>query len=370
MNFVAVFMSLFSLLGALDWIFGNRFGLGQRFQKGFHFFGNVALSMAGMIVLAPAIGRLLQPLCSGVYRLFSIDPSVIPAMLFANDMGGASLAAAVAVDREMGMFNALVVSSMMGCTISFTIPCALNIVQPSDRKNTLMGFLCGMITIPVGCFAAGCILGLPLGALLWNLLPMLLFSAVIGLCLVLIPEVCVKAFGILGRGIQLLIVVGLALGILKSLTGLELVSGLTPLEDAGLICFQACVVLSGAFPFLYLLEKGLRAPIRSLSRKTGIGEASVLGLISSLASSLPTFEKMKEMDGQGVMLNAAFSISGAFLFASHLAFTLAMDSGYVFPVMAGKLISGLTAVALAGAVYSRTAKKADGTEEENHEAIR
>lgn len=44
-------------------------------------------------------------------------------------------------------------------------------------------------------------------------------------------------------------------------------------------------------------------------------------------------------------------VSAAFVFGSHLAFTMAFDRGYVMPMIVGKLISGLCAVLLALLLY-------------------
>ena len=129
MSAVTVIMVIFSMLGALDRILGNRFGLGKQFEKGFMLLGNMALSMIGMIIISPFLADLLQPVFGAVYDVLGLDPSIIPASLFANDMGGAPLSKEVALNADIGMFNALVVSSMMGCTVSYTIPYALGAVR-------------------------------------------------------------------------------------------------------------------------------------------------------------------------------------------------------------------------------------------------
>jgi ethanolamine transporter len=158
MNFVSVFMAFFSVLGAADRILGNRFGLGKEFEKGMMLMGNVSLSMIGMIVISPFISSLLGPAFTFVRDVLHLEPSIIPASLFANDMGGASMAVQVAADQKMGLFNALVVSAMMGCTVSFNIPYALGVVKPEKNNELFLGFLCGIVTIPVGCFVAGLVL--------------------------------------------------------------------------------------------------------------------------------------------------------------------------------------------------------------------
>ena len=122
MSVLTILILIFALLGALDRILGNRFGLGAEFARGFSIFGVSALSSMGILILAPAIGIWLTPAAQGFYALFGIDPSVIPASLFANDMGGTTLSLALAKTPSIGLYNAFIVSTMMGCTISYTIP--------------------------------------------------------------------------------------------------------------------------------------------------------------------------------------------------------------------------------------------------------
>jgi ethanolamine transporter len=60
---------------------------------------------------------------------------------------------------------------------------------------------------------------------------------------------------------------------------------------------------------------------------------------------------MEKMDKRGTVLNSAFTVSAAFVLGSHLAFTMAFDESYVFPMIVGKLISGIFAVLLAFIMY-------------------
>ncbi|MBQ6989431.1 MAG: ethanolamine utilization protein EutH, partial [Clostridia bacterium] len=54
-------MGIFAVLGAVDRIFGNRFGLGQEFENGILAMGSLALAMVGIIALAPVLAGLLKP---------------------------------------------------------------------------------------------------------------------------------------------------------------------------------------------------------------------------------------------------------------------------------------------------------------------
>ncbi len=351
MNFVSVFMAVFSMIGAIDLIFGSRLGLGKDFEKGFKLLGIMALTMIGMITLSPAIGVVIKPILDLGYKYLHIEPSLVPAMILANDMGAASLAGEIAKNESMAMFNGLVVSSMMGCTISFTLPVALGMVKEENHKYMLFGFLCGIVTIPIGCFFSGVIGGFGAVNTFLNILPLIIFAVIVAIGLLIVPNACVKIFSVIGKIITILITIGLALGILKALTGVEIIKGLAPIEEGAMICFNASMVMSGAFVFMNILSKIIAKPIKALSGKLGINEASAFGLVSTIATSITTYEKMGEMDNKGIVLNSAFAISAAFLFGSHLAYTMSFNSDYILCVLVGKIIAGISAVVLASLTY-------------------
>lgn len=55
MNALTIVILIFSLIGAVDYLIGNKFSIGKEFEKAFSLFCPMALSMLGMIVVAPAI---------------------------------------------------------------------------------------------------------------------------------------------------------------------------------------------------------------------------------------------------------------------------------------------------------------------------
>lgn len=354
MQYLTCFFLIFSILAGLDRILGNRFGLGKEFEKAFMLLGTMALSMIGMIVISPLIARLAEPVCRFFANVLGMDASIIPASLFANDMGGAALAVEMASDPEMGLYNGLVVSSMMGCAVSFTIPFALGVVKKEQHKHLMLGLLCGIVTIPVGCLIAGLCCSISVGALLLDMIPLTLLSAGIAVGLFLAPDICIRIFKWVGTGITAIITLGLILGIIRFLTGVEVISGLTALEEGAAVCLNAAVVLSGSFPLMYVLSKVLAKPLQKAGKRIGVNEHAVIGMVSGLASSATSFGMMDKMDEKGVVLNGAFSVSGAFVLGSHLAFTLAFDDSLLLPVLVGKLTAGILAIVLAHIVYGKT----------------
>lgn len=356
MSFVSIVMLIFCIIGAVDRILGNKFGLGREFERGFMLLGNMALAMIGMIVLSPLIADLLSPCFNWIYDTLHLDPSIIPASLFANDMGGAALASEINRDPAIGMFNALVVSAMMGVTLSYTIPYALGVVEKEHHHDMFLGLLCGFVTIPVGSFVSGMILGISVPAILLNLLPLVLFSILIACGLIFLPNSTVKVFSLLGKGIKIVITIGLVLGIVEFLTGLTIIPGLADIWDGVKICINAAIVLSGAFPLMNIVSRLLKKPIGKLGKSLAINDTAATGLISTLVTCATTFEMMNRMDKKGTFLNSSLVVSASFVFGSHLAFTMAYDPAYIPAVIIGKLLSGFSGFALAILLYKRLYK--------------
>ena len=351
MNILTIIILIFSALGILDKLLGNRHGLGKEFEKGFHLFVPMAFSMLGILVIAPAVGVWLMPLFEGFYALVKIDPSIIPASIFANDMGGMTLANAVCKSQTIGEFNAFVVSSMMGCVVSFTIPFAISVVKKEQHKEMFFGILCGIITIPVGCIVAGVICGIHMLDLLISLLPLMIFSIILGVLLILFQSFCIKMFVAFGHIIRWVAMIGLACAVFTFLTQIQICEDFDSFENAAFICVNACVTLSGALPFMFVVSKILHKPFEKLGAKIGVDSFSAFSFLSTIVTNATTFSSMEKMNKKGVALNSAFAVSAAFAFGSHLAFTMAFNPSYVLPMIVGKLVAGISAVVLALLLY-------------------
>ena len=347
MNALTVVILAFSALGAIDWLIGNKIGVGKEFERAFLLFYPLTLSMLGMIVIAPAVGVWLSPLFDGFYALFGIDPSIIPASLLANDMGGAVLAQSVGKSAQLGNYNAFIVSSMMGCVISFTLPFSLGTVSREQYSQLFLGILCGIATIPVGCLVAGLICRVPFVALMLNLLPLIIVGGLITLALLFFKKACIRCFAVLGHVMRAISLAGLACAIFTFLTGVVITPHFDTLQNGALVCANACVTLSGALPLMYLLTKLLHKPLNAVGARIGINDVSAIAFLGTLVTNASTFGTMDKMDKRGAVLNAAFAVSASFALGDHLAFTMAYDGTYVLPMIVGKIVSGVCAVLLA-----------------------
>ena len=349
-------MAVFMVLGALDRIFGGRFGLGKQFEEGILAIGALALSMLGILALAPVLAKLLKPILVPVYGFLGADPAMFAGTILANDMGGAPLAYELAQTQEAARFGGLIIGSMLGATVVFIIPVALGIIQEEDRPALAKGVLAGVVTIPVGAFLGGLTAGFSVGMLLRNLVPIVLFAALIALGLWKFEKAMIRGFLGFGKGVLAVITVGLAAAVFTELTGVTLIPGMAPLSEGIEVVAQIGFVLAGAFPLVYGITKVFRKPLLKLGGLLGMNDIAAAGMVASLANVIPMFGMMKDMDRRGKVVNVAFAVSAAFVFGDHLGFTAGFDSSMLVPVIVAKLTGGAAAVLAALALTRKEAR--------------
>lgn len=320
--------------------------------------GSLALAMVGVISLAPVLASLLKPVVVPIFNFLGADPGMFGGTLLANDMGGAALSAELAVNPEAGLFGGLIVGSMMGVTIVFTIPVALGIIEESDQRFLALGVLAGIITIPIGSFVGGLVAGFPVMMVLRNLIPIVIIAALIALGLWKFESAVIKGFTYFGKFVVIVITLGLAAAVVEKLTGIVLIPGMNPIEEGIAIVGDIAIVLAGAFPLVYVITKVFKTPLMGLGKVLKMNDVAAAGLVATLANSIPMFGMMKDMDDRGKIINVAFAVSAAFVFGDHLGFTAGFNSSMILPMIVGKLVAGITAVIVATFIAgSMTGKK-------------
>lgn len=352
-------MVFFMALGALDRMFGNHFGLGEKFEEGIMAMGSLAMSMVGIIILAPILAKVLSPVVVPVFQLLGADPSMFATSLIAIDMGGFQLATQMAQNTQAGLFAGVILGSMMGPTIVFSIPVALGIIDKKDHRFLATGVLSGMITIPIGCFVGGLVMGMPVIDVLKNLVPIILFALLIALGMWFKPEAMIKGFSVFGQAIVIIGTFGLALGAIQSMVGVTLVPGIGSVREGVQVVGSIAMTLAGAFTLVYVITKVFNKPLIHLGKVLGMNETAAAGLVATLANNIPMFEMMKDMDDRGKIINVAFSVSAAFVFGDHLGFTAGVAKNMIFPMIVAKLVAGITAIAVAMFMANRVLGKED-----------
>ena len=359
---IIMVMMIFMIVGAIDKIRGNKLGYGEQFEEGFNAMGPLAIAMAGVVAAAPVLAIILKPIIVPIYQLVGADASMFATTLLACDMGGYPLAMQLASDESIGNFSGLILGTMMGPTIVFTIPVALSIIKKEDRSYLGAGILAGLITVPIGCIVGGLVMNMTpykisIMTILINLIPVIIIAGLIVAGLWFAPQQLINGFNKFCRGVTVVITFFSAVAVFEYQKGIKFTlmnimvepdaDGVIPLESGLLVCGQIAIVLIGAFPMVKWITQTFGGPLEKIGNMLGMNEQGSAGLIANLANNIAMFNIMGEMNPKGKLLNVAFAVSAAFVFGDHLGFTAGVNSEMIFPVIVGKLTAGITALILA-----------------------
>ncbi|MGI6012248.1 MAG: ethanolamine utilization protein EutH [Ruminococcus sp.] len=382
-NSIIIFiMMIFMLVGAIDKIRGNKYGYGEQFDEGFHAMGSLAIAMTGVVAAAPVLAVILRPVLVPLFRLVGADASMFATTLLACDMGGYSLAMQLAENETLGNFAGLILGTMMGPTLVFTIPVALSIISTKDRPYLGAGVLAGLITVPLGCIAGGLMMNLTpykisFMTILINLIPVIIIAGLIVAGLWISPGKMIRGFNKFGTGVTIVITIFTAIAVFQYQTGIRFPlfdrmvepdgEGVIPLESGLLICGQIAIVLLGAFPMVKWITNTFGKGLGKVGKALGMDEQGSTGLVASLANNIAMFNIMGEMNPKGKLLNVAFAVGAAFVFGDHLGFTAGVNHDMIFPVIVGKLTAGITALFLANILSPMLLAKVESVMEEERE---
>lgn len=142
---------------------------------------------------------------------------------------------------------------MLYIMIAFTIPVAVGIISKDDFQYFAKGALAGIMTVPVGLIVGGVMMKVELIDMVYNLIPVLIFTVIITVGLIKVPDMIIKAFNILGKAIIKISTFGLIISIIDFIFQVNIIPGMFPLEKSALIVFQIAIILSGAYPMLYYI---------------------------------------------------------------------------------------------------------------------
>ena len=358
---IVMIMMLFMLWGAIDKIMGNKFGYGEQFEEGLNCMGPLAISMAGVVAVAPILALVLNPIVGPIYNLVGADAAMFATTLLACDMGGYPLAMQMAANEAIGNYAGLILGSMMGPTIVFTIPVALGIIDAEDRPYLGAGTLVGLVTIPVGCIAGGFVMNamtsykLSVADILLNMIPVIIIALAIAAGLWFAPAAMMKGFDKFGTGVTIFITAVTAIAIFEYNTGILFPlfnlmmddgTGVNGLESGLLTCGIIAIVLAGAYPMVKFVTDKFGSALEKVGSALGMNAAGSAGLVATLANNIAMFNILKDMNPKGKVLNCAFAVSAAFVFGDHLGFCAGNNAEMITPMIVGKLVAGVLAVVL------------------------
>ncbi|MCI8451751.1 ethanolamine utilization protein EutH [Enterorhabdus sp. P55] len=382
-----------ALVGCIASVVRPESELGQQFVAGIDSIGPIFLPVAGIMAAAPYLTAFVSTVFGPAYGLLGADPAMAATTFIAVDMGGYQLADALAQTRESWIM-AMMTGYMAGATIVFTIPVALKMLEKRDRKYLALGVMSGLLAIPIGVLVASVIialahpvvretvstnveatymLALEFGTIGLNLVPLIIICVLLAAGLKFKPDAMIKGFIVFGRVMESALKIVFVLVVIEYFTGVFTTTlggfGFDPIIADEADIFRALEVsgaigmmLCGAFPMVYLIKRYLAKPLAKIGGVFGLSSDATTGLLAASANVLAALAMIKDLKAKDKVIVMAFAVCCAFLFGDHLSFTANFQPSLIVPVLVGKLVAGVCAIAFA---FLLAVKKAESLELED-----
>ena len=354
MNIIVMIMLVFAVIGFLDKMLGLHLGLSDSFDKGLMTMGTMSISIVGVCSVGVSFIQTHLDSILHAVSFLPFEPSLPVGILLAPDMGGFSICQQLGGNPEIIILNGVVLTSILGQTLSFQFPVFLSVLEEKEHPIMMKGFILGIIAVPTGLIVSEMILRIPVSDFLGELLPLLFVCLLIAGGLIRFTVMTVRIFSAFARIIQLLTYGLFFLAVLGIFFPSLACTDLSAVSDSVLTVFRSSIIVSGSLVLSEVILKFFREPLKRLAEQIGINEVSMIGLILNCATSLAILPLFSRMDRKGKLLNAAFSVSGAYLIGGQLGYISSVsDSFSVTIYLLSKAVCGLISILLMMKFYEK-----------------
>ncbi len=335
-----------AVIGGTDKIFGNRLRLGERFDEGFRLMGPLISGMLGILCLTPVFSRILEMTVAPLFLKIGLDPSVL-AGIIPIDMGGYQLAVGMAADPEIAMFSAVILTSVFGCTMVFTIPVGFGMMPEAGRRPFLLGILYGLIVLPVTLVLGGLFSGIGLVRTVRQSLPILILALLLAAGILKKQDKTIRLFMIFAGAIRAVSVIGILAALSEYLTGISFIPGVMPLRKALPEAALCGILLIGSVPLAEILNRLLHRPLQAIGTRVNIQDKGITAMLLGMVSATATLGAMHDMEGREVTIDGAFLVSAAAVLGPHLSVCAANAPDMVPALVISRLIGGFLSACFA-----------------------
>ncbi len=377
-NYVLYLIMCFVVIGAIGAAINDREGIGAEFMAGIQTLGQIFIPVAAIMVSVPVLTQLIARYISPLFVAVGSEPAMAATSLISVDLGGYQIAKALAPTTESWLL-----ASMNGFLLAphllFTIPVALAILDKKDHKFLALGMIAGLISIPIAFVSILTLINLmeplvrteisttaaavyPLSfepsVIAQNMLPLVLFVGMLVLSLKFFTRQMIVGFNIIGRMADVLMKVVFAACVVQYFTGVfdkmgigwafdpmiaDAADQFRALEIAGYIA----LMLAGAFPMVYCIQRYLRYPLTLIGRRLGLGPMGSVGLLAAAANPLALWRMLPFLNAKDKVLTIAFAVCAAWMMGDSLAFIANFQPTLIVPLLVGKLIGAVSGVGIA-----------------------
>lgn len=354
MNIFTAIMLVFAAVGLFDKLAGGRMGFGKSLDNGLNTMGGMAIPIIGMCCVGTTLIQNHVDTILDIMKPLPFDPSMLAGALLAPDMGGWFIAAELSSDKNITIFNGIIMGALLGQMLTFQLPIFLSMLDKEYHPPVLKGFMIGIIIIPVGIIVAALLLRIEFRVFAGEFIPILIICILLALGLWKKPLQIVKGFSIFANIVQGIILLCFFFSVLGLFVPSLAYASEDSVYEATMILFRAAIVICGALVLSEVILKYFRRYLQKIANKLGVNEVAVVGMLLNCATSLAMIPLIPNMDEKGRALNCAFSVSGAFVIGGQLGFVSSVAGGTSVSIMIiSKLICGILSMIVMYKLYDK-----------------
>lgn len=180
------------------------------------------------------------------------------------------------------------------------------------------------------------------------MLPVLVLCVLLIVSFVAVPGQTTKCLIVLGNGIRIFSFVLFGIAVFGVFLPEHALVDNALVAEMLYMVLRMVIIACGGLVLSHIALDKLKRPIEAAGHILGVNNESVVGLVLSFTQSLAMLPLYSRMDRRGKILNAAFSVAGAYVVGGQLAFVASMiPAEWVTPYMVNKIVAGVVGVLLA-----------------------
>lgn len=374
-NLILYIIMACCVLGALARIFKEDSGLAQSFDEGLHTMATMFIPIVGLMVSVPYLKVGIEKIFGKLFTSFGADPVIAAAMIMPPDCGSYALALEIGKTSEI-VIIVLAVGFMCASTVAFNIPIGLSILDKKDYKYLALGSMTGFLSIPFGVFTTYVIAMLTNPALrttfttvgtpdyipqlsivmiFQNLIPIIVVCVLLALGLKFFPDGMIKGFMIFGKVLTGILTLVVAASIVEHYTGVFTAIfggwGFDPMIADEVEMFRSVellgtigMMLSGAFPMVYLIRKYCSKPLEKLGALAGFDSVGSTGLVACMANGIAIFPLIKDMKPTSKVMAMSFLVCAGYSLGDFIAFNVNFQPNLIVAIFIGQIVGGIVGI--------------------------
>ena len=356
MNAIILFILIFSAFGYISWAFQKKNDITEAFWTGLNLIPILLISSVGVSTISTVFIDAHLTEISRILGKLPFEAGVIIGTILAPDLGGLPICRELTADPSLVILNGAALTAILGTTVSFQIPVFMSSLKKEEHDTVIHGFLIGIGAVPVG-FLVACFLTHVSGVtFLREFIPVFILCAILFIGLLKKPGMTILIVKKLSRVISLIIYAMFFYTMLGLFVPSLAYAPTALVAENSLAIVKSCLIAGGALVLSVIPQRYCPGILRKAGDKLGINETAVIGLILGMTTSVAMLPLFPKMDNKGKLINAAFSVSGAYFLGGQMGYVAAIsDSRTIGVYLAAKVVCGVVSVVLVCALWRKRA---------------